>query len=114
MATMSSAPLHLVEQPELLALAPGPNEAVDMDGFAGAALVDERGVGVDREVAQARGDVGGVGPDHRHDRVGGIGKNLAVAALVHMAVIVGPVDRNDALHRRDRFIRCDRRIFDSF
>jgi len=57
----------------------------------------KRGVSVDGEVTQTRVDVGRVGPDHDHDAVGGVRENLTIAALVHMAVIVGPIDRNDAL-----------------
>ena len=57
-------------------------------------LVLVHDVGLDREPAEAPGEIGLVEADQAQQRVAGVAEQLQVAALVHVAVIVDPVGRD--------------------
>ena len=61
---------------------------------AGVRLALVHDVGLDREPAEAPGEIGLVEADQAQERVRGVAEQLQVAALVHVAVIVDPVGRD--------------------
>ena len=93
--------VHLV--PEVHFFASAHNDPrLDLNGVARVNLVDVANMGLGGEIAAARGDILGITADDLHQPVGGLRKGIQIAALGHMSVVIGPVERHHAALGEDR------------
>ena len=60
------------------------------------------------EIASPRSYIFGVTANNLHEPISGISKSLQVTRLIHMAVIISPIQRHCAPHSQNRFTEIQR------
>ena len=60
------------------------------------------------EIAAAGCDIVGIAADQRYETVRRLAKGLSIAAVVHVNIVIGPVQRHRPVNRQDRLGQINR------